>query len=68
MQLRIPLQRAEYNGVRDNFSKIKPKLPFHNNIPLFSGRHDEVFYILVSIKHHVSKDVDSGHYVCDVLY
>ena len=24
-------------------------------------------YIIVSIKIHVGKDVDSGHYVCDVL-
>ena len=33
----------------------------------FSGKHDEVFYILVSIKLHVGKYMDSGHYFCDVL-
>ena len=33
----------------------------------FSGTHDEVVHILVSIKLHISKDMDIGHYVCDVL-
>ena len=33
----------------------------------FSGKHDEAVYILVAIKLRVVKDMDSGHYVCDVL-
>ena len=33
----------------------------------FSGRHNEVVYILVPIKIHVSKDMGSGHYICDEL-
>ena len=34
----------------------------------FSGKHAEVVYIIVSIKIHIGKDMDSGNYVCDVLY
>ena len=33
----------------------------------FSGRHDEVVYIMVSINIHVGKYMDSGHYIFDVL-
>ena len=33
----------------------------------FSGKNDKAVYILFSIKHNVGKDMDSGHYVCDVL-
>ena len=33
----------------------------------FSGSDDEVVYILVSVKINVGKDMDSGHYYCDVL-
>ena len=33
----------------------------------FPGENFEVFYVLVSIKLHIGNDVDSGHYVCDVL-
>ena len=33
----------------------------------FSGRHDEVIYIMVSINNPVGKDIDSGQYVCDAL-
>ena len=32
----------------------------------FSGKNDEVVYILVSIKLHVGNYMN-GHYVCDVL-
>ena len=33
----------------------------------FSDRHDEVVYIMVSIEYNSGKDMDSGHYVCDVF-
>ena len=33
----------------------------------FSGIHDEVVYIMVSINLLVVKGVDIGHFVCDVL-
>ena len=34
----------------------------------FSGKYDEVVYILVAINIYVVNDMDSGHYVRDVLY
>ena len=33
----------------------------------FLGEHDKVVYIIVSINIDIVKDIDSGHYVCDVL-
>ena len=33
----------------------------------FSGEDTEVLYILVYIKLHIGNDMDSGHYVCDLL-
>ena len=33
----------------------------------FSGSEDGVVYILVSIKNNIGKDMDSGHYYCDIL-
>ena len=33
----------------------------------FLCKHTEVVYIFVSIKLHIGKSMDSGHYVCDVL-
>ena len=47
--------------------KNKISLPSQYSIS-FSGFHDEVFYIIVPIKLHVGKYMDSGLYVCDVLY
>ena len=34
----------------------------------FSGKHNAVVYILVSIKHHGGKYMDSSHYIWNVLY
>ena len=50
-----------------NIAKIKQNCPSITIFRAFSGKHDEVVYILVSIKLHVRKDMDSGHYICDVL-
>ena len=33
----------------------------------FSDKYDEVVYIMVFIKLHVGKYMDSGNYVCDLL-
>ena len=33
----------------------------------FPGIYSEVLYIFVSIKPHISQDMDKGHYVCDIL-
>ena len=34
----------------------------------FSGKHDEVVDIIVSIKIHVGKNKDGCHYACNILY
>ena len=69
MQLRMFFQRSEYNSVRYEYWKNKSKVALPSQYSMsFSGSHDEVFYILVSIKLHVSNNMDSGKYVCDVLY
>ena len=68
MQLRIFLQRSEYNGVRYEYCKNKTKNALPSQYYMyFSGSYDGVVYIMVSIKFHVGKYMDSGHYVCDVL-
>ena len=33
----------------------------------FSGNRDEVVYIMISIKIYIDKDMNIGHYFCDVL-
>ena len=48
-------------------NETKKSLPSQYSMS-FSGRHDEVVYILLSINIRDSKDMDSGHYVCDVFY
>ena len=69
MQSRVCLQISEYNGVRYEYfnNKTKIALPSHYFV-YFSGIHDEVVFITVSINIHVGKDMDSGHYLCGVLY
>ena len=48
-------------------AKIKQKQPFQLNIPCPFPNDPKVIYILVSIKFHIVKDMDQGHYVCYVL-
>ena len=62
MNLRIFPQRSEYNFERDEYwkNKIKIALPSQYSMS-FPGKHAEVVYILVSIKLHIGKDIDSGH-------
>ena len=68
MQLRMFFQRSEYNSVRYEYWKNKSKVALPSQYSMsFSGSHDEVFYILVSIKLHVGKYMDISHYACDVL-
>ena len=33
----------------------------------FPGEDTEMLYIIVSMNLHIGNDMDSGHYVCDVL-
>ena len=69
MNLRISLQRSEYSVERDEYYKNKTKIDLPSQYSMsFSGKHDEVVYIIVSIKVRVDKYMDSGHYIFDELY
>ena len=51
-----------------NSAKIKYIIALQSQYSIpFSGRHDEVVYILVSLKLRVVKDMYTDHYVCDLL-
>ena len=69
MNLRIFLQRSEYSVEIDEYCRNRTKisLPAQYSVS-FQDKHSEVFYILVSINIYIGNDMDSGHYVCDVLY
>ena len=65
----IFLQISYYNYDRDEYrkNKIKNSLPAQYSMS-FPGIESEVLYIIVSVYLHIGKDMDKGHYVCDVLY
>ena len=55
-------QISEYNGVRDEYFKNETKMALPSQYSMYlSGSHDEVVFILVSLKLHVGKNMDSGH-------
>ena len=62
-QLRIILQTTEYDYETSEYCKNKTKIAPPSQYSMsFSGGNDEVVYIMVSIKIHRSKEMDSGHY------
>ena len=69
MQLRIFLQRSEYNSDKDGFQINKTNIAIPSQYSVyFTGSDDELVYIMVSIKIRVGKDIDSGNsywYVLD---
>ena len=67
MQLRISLQRTEYNWETESFFKNK-KIALSAEYSLYRPNDPEVIYVLVSIKYHIGNDMDQGHFICDVLY
>ena len=50
-----------------NIAKIRKTFLLSQYPMSFSGRHDEVVYIMVSIKLRFCKYMDDGHYVCHLL-
>ena len=68
MQLRIFLQRSEYNFQGDQYDKNKTKiaLPDQYSMP-FPDIDAEVLYIISSIKIYIGNYIDKGHYVWGVL-
>ena len=67
MQLKISLQRTEYNVDTDSFCKNKTKIALAAQYFMSCPNNTEVIYVIVSIKYHIINDLDQGHYVCDVL-
>ena len=69
MQIRIFLQRSEYDFQREEYCKNKTKFALLSQYSMsFTGQGAEVLYIIVSIKLDIAHYVDIGHYICDVLY
>ena len=58
MQLRISLQRSEYNVETDSFYKNKTKIALSAQYFLSCPNNPEVIYFLVSIKYHIGNDLD----------
>ena len=67
MQLKISLQRTEYNVETDNFCKNKTKIALAAQYFLSCPNDPKAIYVLVSIKYHIGNYLDQGQYVCDVL-
>ena len=68
MQLRISLQRTEYNLETEIYIKNNNKIALSAEYYLYRPNDPEVIYVLVYIKYHIGNDMDQGHYICDVLY
>ena len=64
MQLRISLQRSNFNYEKTNSTK---KIALPDQYSMYFPDNPEVLYILFYIKLHIGNDMDKGHYVCDVL-
>ena len=68
MQLRIFLQRSEYNIEIYEYCKNKTKIALPAQYSMsFPGIDSGVLYIIFSIKITIGKYMDKDHYVCDVL-
>ena len=67
MQLRISLQRTEYNVETESFCKNKTKIALSAQYSLYRPNNPEVIYVLFCIKYHIGNDMDQGHSICDLL-
>ena len=68
MQLRIFLQRPEFNFQKNEYCKNRTKIALPTQYSMsFPDKYSEVIYILAYIKLHIGNDIYKGHYVCDVL-
>ena len=68
MQLRIFLQRSEYNFQRDEHCKNKTKTDLPSQYYInFAGEDAEALYIFVYLQLRIGNDMDSGHCVYDAL-
>ena len=67
MQLRISLQRSNFNMENNIYCKNKTKIVRPDKYSTSFPENCEVLYILVSIKLNSGNDIDKGHHVFDVL-
>ena len=67
LQLRISLKRSHYNLENYTFCKNKTKIALSAQYSMSFPNDHKVIYVLVSIKFHIVKYMDQGHYVCYVL-
>ena len=67
MQLRIYIQRSNYNMENNAYFKNKTKIARSAQYSMSFSNNREVLYIIVYIKLHIGNDVDQGHYVFDVI-
>ena len=69
MQLRISLQRSDFNYEKNEYRKHKTKISLPAQYSMsFPDKHPEVLDSIISIKLPIGNDMDNGHYVFDVLY
>ena len=69
MQVRIYLQRSNFNYEKNEYCKNKTKISLPAQYSMsFPDKHPELLYIIVSVKLHIGNDMDKGHHVCDILY
>ena len=66
MQLRISLQRSNFDYEKNEFCKNKTKTALPVQYSMSFIDNPEVIFILVYVKLHIGNDMDKGHYVCDV--
>ena len=57
MQLRISLQRTEYNWETETYIKNNNKIALSAEYSLYRPNHPEVIYVLVSIKYHIGNNM-----------
>ena len=67
MQLRISLQRSNFDYEKNEFCKNKTKTALPVQYSMSFIDNPEVIFILVYVKLHIGNDMDKGHYVYDVF-
>ena len=67
MQLRISLQRSNYNMENNAYCTNKTKIALPAQYSMSFPNDPKVLYIIICMKLLIGNDMDQGHYVCDVL-
>ena len=67
MQLRISLQRSNYNMENNEYCKNNTKIAPPDQYSISFTNNRSLLYIIFYIKLRIGNHMDQGHYVCDVL-